>query len=44
LIYFGGEGLSHHRLAEIVTAMRECRSATVAANHHFLFSMPWLDG
>jgi len=44
LIDFGGEGLSHRRLAEAVDAARECRFAAVSANDHFFFSAPWLDG
>jgi alkanesulfonate monooxygenase SsuD/methylene tetrahydromethanopterin reductase-like flavin-dependent oxidoreductase (luciferase family) len=44
LIDFGGEGLSHRRLAEAVNAARECRFAAVSANDHFFFSAPWLDG
>jgi alkanesulfonate monooxygenase SsuD/methylene tetrahydromethanopterin reductase-like flavin-dependent oxidoreductase (luciferase family) len=44
LIDFGGEGFSHRRLAETVSAARECGFAAVSANDHFLFSVPWLDG
>src|SRR5215813_1371147 len=39
-----GEGFSHRRLAETVTAAQECGFAAVSANDHFLFSAPWLDG
>ena len=44
LIDFGGEGFSHHRLAETVNAARECGFAAVSANDHFLFPVAWLDG
>jgi alkanesulfonate monooxygenase SsuD/methylene tetrahydromethanopterin reductase-like flavin-dependent oxidoreductase (luciferase family) len=44
LIDFSGEGLSFHRLAETVDAARQCGFAALAANDHFLFAAPWLDG
>jgi hypothetical protein len=44
LIDFDGEGFSYRRLAETVDAARECGSAAISANDHFLFSAPWLDG
>jgi alkanesulfonate monooxygenase SsuD/methylene tetrahydromethanopterin reductase-like flavin-dependent oxidoreductase (luciferase family) len=44
LIQFGDEGLSLGRLERAVDAARECGFAAVAANDHFVFSAPWLDG
>jgi alkanesulfonate monooxygenase SsuD/methylene tetrahydromethanopterin reductase-like flavin-dependent oxidoreductase (luciferase family) len=44
LMEFGGEGLSLGRLERAVDAARECGFAAVAANDHFVFSTPWLDG
>jgi alkanesulfonate monooxygenase SsuD/methylene tetrahydromethanopterin reductase-like flavin-dependent oxidoreductase (luciferase family) len=44
LIDFAGEGFSFGRLAETVDGARECGFSSVAANDHFLFSAPWLDG
>lgn len=44
LMPFGDEGLSRGRLERAVDAARECGLAAVAANDHFVFSTPWLDG
>ena len=44
LMPFGGEPLSLERLARVVDATRECGFAAVAANDHFVFQTPWLDG
>jgi alkanesulfonate monooxygenase SsuD/methylene tetrahydromethanopterin reductase-like flavin-dependent oxidoreductase (luciferase family) len=44
LMEFGGEGLSLGRLEQAVDAARDCGFAAVAANDHFIFSTPWLDG
>ena len=44
LMDFGAEGLSLARLQKTVDAARECGFAAVAANDHFVFSTPWLDG
>jgi alkanesulfonate monooxygenase SsuD/methylene tetrahydromethanopterin reductase-like flavin-dependent oxidoreductase (luciferase family) len=41
---FGEEGQSLARLMRAVDAARECGFAAVAANDHFLFQAPWLDG
>ena len=44
LMEFGDEGLSRGRLETSVEAAQGCGFAAVAANDHFLFSTPWLDG
>jgi alkanesulfonate monooxygenase SsuD/methylene tetrahydromethanopterin reductase-like flavin-dependent oxidoreductase (luciferase family) len=44
LMQFGGEPLSRGRLEQAVDAARDCGLAAVAANDHFVFSTPWLDG
>ena len=44
LIEFADEGLSLARLTRAVDAARESGFAAVAANDHFLFQTPWLDG
>jgi alkanesulfonate monooxygenase SsuD/methylene tetrahydromethanopterin reductase-like flavin-dependent oxidoreductase (luciferase family) len=44
LMRFGDEALSLRRLQEAVDSARECGFAAVAANDHFIFSTPWLDG
>ncbi len=44
LMEFGDEGQSLARLTRAVDAARECGLAAIAANDHFLFSTPWLDG
>jgi alkanesulfonate monooxygenase SsuD/methylene tetrahydromethanopterin reductase-like flavin-dependent oxidoreductase (luciferase family) len=44
LMEFGDEGQSLARLTRTVDAARECGLAAIAANDHFLFSTPWLDG
>jgi alkanesulfonate monooxygenase SsuD/methylene tetrahydromethanopterin reductase-like flavin-dependent oxidoreductase (luciferase family) len=44
LIRFTSDALSLQRLADTVDAARECEFAAVAANDHFVFSTPWLDG
>jgi alkanesulfonate monooxygenase SsuD/methylene tetrahydromethanopterin reductase-like flavin-dependent oxidoreductase (luciferase family) len=44
LIAFGDEVQSLARLTRAVDAARECGFAAVAANDHFLFQAPWLDG
>ena len=44
LIEFGGEGQSFARLAAAADTARECGFAALAANDHFLFGAPWLDG
>src|SRR6478609_1117379 len=41
---FGDEGQSFSRLSGAVDAARESGFAAVAANDHFLFQTPWLDG
>ena len=41
---FGDEGQSLARLTRAVDAARECGLAAIAANDHFVFSTPWLDG
>src|SRR5918993_1344639 len=41
---FGDEGQSLARITRTVDAARECGLAAIAANDHFLFSSPWLDG
>ena len=41
---FRDEGFSLGRLNQAVDAARECGFAAVAANDHFVFSTPWLDG
>ena len=40
----GEEGQSLARLMRAVDAARECGFAAIAANDHFLFQAPWLDG
>jgi alkanesulfonate monooxygenase SsuD/methylene tetrahydromethanopterin reductase-like flavin-dependent oxidoreductase (luciferase family) len=44
LMEFADEGQSLLRLTRAVDAARECGSAAVSANDHFLFATPWLDG
>lgn len=44
LMRFTDEALSFKRLADTVDAARECGFAAVAANDHFVFKTPWLDG
>jgi alkanesulfonate monooxygenase SsuD/methylene tetrahydromethanopterin reductase-like flavin-dependent oxidoreductase (luciferase family) len=44
LMPFGDEPLSLERLARAVDAARDCGFAAVAANDHFVFQTPWLDG
>lgn len=44
LIEFGDEGQSFARLASVTDTARECGLAAVAANDHFRFATPWLDG
>jgi alkanesulfonate monooxygenase SsuD/methylene tetrahydromethanopterin reductase-like flavin-dependent oxidoreductase (luciferase family) len=44
LMEFGHEGQSLGRLHAVVDVARESEFAAVAANDHFVFSTPWLDG
>jgi alkanesulfonate monooxygenase SsuD/methylene tetrahydromethanopterin reductase-like flavin-dependent oxidoreductase (luciferase family) len=44
LMRFGEERLSLPRLATVVDTARDCGFAAVAANDHFVFQTPWLDG
>ncbi len=44
LMRFGEEALSLQRLQETVDAARDCGFAAIAANDHFVFQTPWLDG
>src|SRR5215218_2808389 len=44
LMEFGDEGQSLARLQATVDAARDCGFAAIAANDHFVFSTPWLDG
>ncbi len=44
LIDFAGEGLSRRRLYAAVDAARSNGFSWVAANDHFIFPAPWLDG
>jgi len=44
LIEFADEGQSLGRLAAVADAARECGFTALAANDHFLFAKPWLDG
>jgi alkanesulfonate monooxygenase SsuD/methylene tetrahydromethanopterin reductase-like flavin-dependent oxidoreductase (luciferase family) len=44
LLEFGSEGQSFARVARATEAARECGFAAVAANDHFVFQAPWLDG
>ena len=44
LIEFAGEGHSQARLEHAADAARECGFAGLAANDHFVFATPWLDG
>jgi alkanesulfonate monooxygenase SsuD/methylene tetrahydromethanopterin reductase-like flavin-dependent oxidoreductase (luciferase family) len=44
LMEFGGEGQSLARIRGAAEAARDCGLAAVAANDHFVFSTPWLDG
>jgi alkanesulfonate monooxygenase SsuD/methylene tetrahydromethanopterin reductase-like flavin-dependent oxidoreductase (luciferase family) len=44
LMQFGEERLSLGRLTGAVATARECGFAAVAANDHFVFQTPWLDG
>jgi alkanesulfonate monooxygenase SsuD/methylene tetrahydromethanopterin reductase-like flavin-dependent oxidoreductase (luciferase family) len=41
---FGDERLSLRRLEATVDAARDCGFAAIAANDHFVFQTPWLDG
>src|SRR5436190_16299545 len=41
---FGEERLSLQRLGNAVDTARDCGFAAVAANDHFVFQTPWLDG
>jgi alkanesulfonate monooxygenase SsuD/methylene tetrahydromethanopterin reductase-like flavin-dependent oxidoreductase (luciferase family) len=44
LMRFGEELLSLQRLQATVDTARDCGFAAVAANDHFVFQTPWLDG
>ena len=44
LIEFADEGQSLGRLAAVADTARECGFTALAANDHFLFAKPWLDG
>jgi len=44
LMEFGDEGQSLARLQATVDAARDCGLTAIAANDHFVFSTPWLDG
>jgi alkanesulfonate monooxygenase SsuD/methylene tetrahydromethanopterin reductase-like flavin-dependent oxidoreductase (luciferase family) len=44
LMDFAGEGLGQDRLTRAVDAARDAGFAAVAANDHFHFATPWLDG
>jgi alkanesulfonate monooxygenase SsuD/methylene tetrahydromethanopterin reductase-like flavin-dependent oxidoreductase (luciferase family) len=44
LMQFGEEPLSRRRLEAVVDAARDGGFAAVAANDHFVFQAPWLDG
>ena len=44
LMSFGGEPTSLERLGTVVDTARECGFVAIAANDHFLFQTPWLDG
>jgi alkanesulfonate monooxygenase SsuD/methylene tetrahydromethanopterin reductase-like flavin-dependent oxidoreductase (luciferase family) len=44
LMQLGHEALSPKRLVDVVDAARKCGFAAVAANDHFVFATPWLDG
>jgi alkanesulfonate monooxygenase SsuD/methylene tetrahydromethanopterin reductase-like flavin-dependent oxidoreductase (luciferase family) len=44
LMQFGEEPLSLERLQATVDVARDCGFAAVAANDHFVFRTPWLDG
>jgi len=44
LMQFGEDRLTLERVAGAVDAARECGFAAVAANDHFVFQTPWLDG
>jgi alkanesulfonate monooxygenase SsuD/methylene tetrahydromethanopterin reductase-like flavin-dependent oxidoreductase (luciferase family) len=44
LIEFADEGQSLARLTRAVDAARDCGLPAVAANDHFVFQAPWLDG
>jgi hypothetical protein len=44
LMRFGDERLSLRRLEATVDAARDCGFAAIAANDHFVFQTPWLDG
>jgi alkanesulfonate monooxygenase SsuD/methylene tetrahydromethanopterin reductase-like flavin-dependent oxidoreductase (luciferase family) len=44
LMQFGDERLSLGRLEAAVDTARDCGFAAVAANDHFIFQRPWLDG
>jgi alkanesulfonate monooxygenase SsuD/methylene tetrahydromethanopterin reductase-like flavin-dependent oxidoreductase (luciferase family) len=44
LMRFGEEALSLQRLQAAVDTARDCGFAAIAANDHFVFQTPWLDG
>jgi alkanesulfonate monooxygenase SsuD/methylene tetrahydromethanopterin reductase-like flavin-dependent oxidoreductase (luciferase family) len=44
LMQFGEEPLSLRRLENAVDTARECGFGALAANDHFVFQTPWLDG
>jgi alkanesulfonate monooxygenase SsuD/methylene tetrahydromethanopterin reductase-like flavin-dependent oxidoreductase (luciferase family) len=44
LMQFGAQPLSPGRVRRAVDAARECGFAGLAANDHFVFKTPWLDG
>ena len=44
LMPFGGEPLSLARLQATTDTARDCGFAAIAANDHFVFQTPWLDG
>jgi alkanesulfonate monooxygenase SsuD/methylene tetrahydromethanopterin reductase-like flavin-dependent oxidoreductase (luciferase family) len=44
LMEFADEGLSPARVVRAVETARDCGFAAIAANDHFLFQTPWLDG
>lgn len=44
LMEFGEEGQSLRRLQEVAVAARDGGYAALAANDHFVFATPWLDG
>jgi alkanesulfonate monooxygenase SsuD/methylene tetrahydromethanopterin reductase-like flavin-dependent oxidoreductase (luciferase family) len=44
LMRFGEDSLSLQRLQATVDTARDCGFAAIAANDHFVFQTPWLDG